>query len=235
MGVGVQGVFLRSNGVDRRAEQYGTMALVTAATSGVTYRTAWAKLNWGGSLLDFWDDLSSDGMLENREIAGVDDPMASLAVSMDVPPQGTQEVTFLLTWHFPNRQTWTPARKPEAQGGSTEGTRSDADRIGNYYTTQYSDALDVAAQTAARLVDLEAETMLFVRSLCDSELPTIVKEAALYNLSTLRTQTCFRTEDGRFYGWEGCDDKHGWCHGSCTHVWNYEQATAFLFGELACS
>ena len=68
---------------------------------------------------------------------------------------------------------------------------------------------------------------------CASDLPEVVKEAALFNLSTLRTQTCFRTEDGRFYGFEGCGNRGGCCHGSCTHVWNYEQATAFLFGGLA--
>ena len=77
--------------------------------------------------------------------------------------------------------------------------------------------------------------MEFVRSFCESELPPVVKEAALYNLSTLRSQTCFRTEDGRFYGWEGCNDQRGCCLGSCTHVWNYEQATAFLFGALSKS
>ncbi len=66
-------------------------------------------------------------------------------------------------------------------------------------------------------------------------MPDVVKEASLYNVSTLRTQTCFRTEDGRFYGWEGCSDQIGCCLGSCTHVWNYEQATAFLFGDLARS
>ena len=51
--------------------------------------------------------------------------------------------------------------------------------------------------------------------------------------TTVNSATCFRTPDGRFYGWEGCCDRRGCCHGSCTHVWNYEQATAFLFGELA--
>jgi hypothetical protein len=63
----------------------------------------------------------------------------------------------------------------------------------------------------------------------------VIKEAALFNLSTLRTQTAFRTEDGNFFGWEGCEDHKGSCHGSCTHVWNYEQGTAYLYGSLARS
>jgi len=129
-------------------------------------------------------------------------------------------VTFLVTWHFPNRITWTPKN-------------NDQDRIGNYYTTVYKDAWDVAERVAPQLGDLEKKTAAFVAAFCGSSLPDPVKEAALFNLSTLRTQTCFRTEDGRFYGFEGCGNKVGCCTGSCTHVWNYEQATAFLFGGLA--
>ena len=87
----------------------------------------------------------------------------------------------------------------------------------------------------SRLAKLETETLNWVRAFCESDLPEVVKEAALFNTSTLRTQTCFRTPDGRFWGWEGCYDKGGCCHGSCTHVWNYEQATAFLFGDLSRS
>ncbi|KPL08956.1 hypothetical protein AMJ85_07445 [candidate division BRC1 bacterium SM23_51] len=224
----LHGVFMESKGVDPKAEQFGTIALVTTAASGATHRTAWAKLSWGDSLLDFWDDFSDDGRLENRDAAGVDNPQASLAVNVEVPPHATKSVTFLLTWHFPNRQTWTRSReKVEGDG--------DPNRVGNYYTTRYRDAWDVAVRTAAALTQLEADTIKFVRSFLASDLPAVVKEAALYNLSTLRTQTCFRTEDGHFFGWEGCNDKSGCCHGSCTHVWNYEQATAFLFGELACS
>src|SRR4029078_3548777 len=110
-----------------------------------------------------------------------------------------------------------------------------APTIGNYYTTQYADAWDVAARTAAGLSELKHQTLRFVSAFCASDLPDVVKEAALYNLSTLRSQTCFRTADGRFFGWEGTWSDAGSCHGSCTHVWNYEQSTAFLFGDLARS
>jgi len=222
----LQGIAMSSKGVDPQAEQWGTLALATTAKRGVTRRTAWANVSWGDTLLDFWDDFSDDGKLEPRRAGGVDAPTASLAVSLTVPPRASRTVTFLLAWHFPNRQTWTPS-----QG---EGCCA-ANTIGNYYTTQYRDAWDVAVKTAAALARLEADTLTFVRSFCDSDLPPEVKEAALYNLSTLRTQTVFRTPDGRFYGWEGCSNAGGCCHGSCTHVWNYEHATGFVFGAIGQS
>lgn len=224
----VRGVFMQSKGVSPDAEQFGDIALTAISKGDVSYRTAWANLSWGDSLLDFWDDLSGDGRLDDREGGGCDDPQASLAVGVKVPPRRTVAVTFLLTWRFPNRQTWTPCKTEDAKACC------DANRIGNYYATRYRDAWDVAVQTAKALPRLEADTVRFVRAFCESDLPAVVKEAALCNLSTLRSQTCFRTEDGRFYGWEGCSDRSGCCHGSCTHVWNYEQATAFLFGDLAC-
>ena len=218
----VQGIFMYSKGVAKKAEQWGTLALTTIAKNNVTYRTSWTPHRWGSSLLDFWDDFSDDGRLEERPATGEDTPMASLAVQVELPPHTTERVIFLVTWHFPNRQTWTPKNNEQ-------------DRIGNYYTTKYSDAWDVAEKLAPQLAELESKTIQFVRAFCDSNLPEAVKEAALFNISTLRTQTCFRAEDGRFYGWEGCSDRGGCCHGSCTHVWNYEQATAFLFGSLAKS
>lgn len=221
-GRNVRGIFMRSEGVVPRAPQWGTMALTTTAKTGVSYRTAWIQQGWGSSLLDFWDDFSADGKLDERDAAKEDTPMSSLAVSVELPPHETKKITFLLTWHFPNRQTWTP------QG-------NEQDRIGNYYTTQYDDAWDVAEKFVPELAGLERKTVQFVRTFCQSDLPQVVKEAALFNISTLRTQTCFRTEDGRFYGYEGCSDRRGCCYGSCTHVWNYEQATAFLFGDLAMS
>jgi uncharacterized protein (DUF608 family) len=212
----VRGLLMSSEGVDPAAESWGTIALTTPVSEICSYRTSWLKDAWGTPLLDFWDDLADDGVLLERTAAG-DTPRASLAVRASIPAGGKREFRFFLTWHFPNRFAWSETR------------------LGNYYTTLYKDAWDAAERTAAEAVKLEEETVAFVSAFCRSDLPEAVKEAALFNLSTLRSQTCFRTEDGHFYAWEGCNDKAGCCFGSCTHVWNYEQAIAFLFGDIARS
>ncbi|MFA6107838.1 MAG: GH116 family glycosyl-hydrolase [Candidatus Latescibacterota bacterium] len=217
---GLTGVLLDSTGVERTAAQWGSLALATTARGQVSCRTAWLAAGWGTSLLDWWDDLSADGSLDEREPGGEEQPTASVAVRFRLAPRGSRSVTFLLAWHFPNRLTWNPK-------GNSE------DLIGNWYAGQHADAWAVLTAVAPRLRKLEERTVRFVRAFCDADLPAEVKEAALFNLSTLRSQTCFRTPDGRLFGWEGCSDRSGCCMGSCTHVWNYEQSTAFLFGDLA--
>ena len=217
----LRGILMSSAGVDPKDEAWGTIALATTAREG-TSRTAWLEAGWGAPLLDFWDDWSADGRLEERAGGGEDMPFGSLTGEIDVPASGSATVTFILSWHFPNRRTWTP--KGDAE-----------DTIGNFYTTRWGDAWQAAEAFGPRLDGLEAETVEFVRAFAESTLPAEVKEAALFNLSTLRTQTCFRTPDGRFFGFEGSSNGSGCCYGSCTHVWNYEQATAFLFGNLARS
>ncbi len=219
---GLEGIVLSSDGVAADHPARGTLALATTARRGVTHRTAWAEYGWSDALLDFWDDFSADGKLEPRT-ATTDTPTASLAVSVEVPPAGERVIEFVLAWHFPNREAWgTPAGEKPAI-------------VGNYYTTQFADAWAVAAHAARHWPALERDTAAFVQSVAASDLPPEVREAALFNLSTLRSQTCFRTADGRFFGWEGCFDRKGSCHGSCTHVWNYEHATAHLFPDLARS
>jgi len=232
----IQGILMSSLGVDKRAEQWGTIALATVAARGVSCRTSWTEGSWNIGLLDFWDDFSADGKLDRRKASNSDNPHASLAVSVEVPPRGSRAVTFLLAWHFPNRYTWTPtgtSGQGEEMSCCEKGKCNPQDLIGNHYATCYRDAWDAARSTASALAKLEERTVRFVRAFCESDLPRVAKEAALFNLSTLRSQTVFRTPDGSLFGWEGCCDRTGCCYGSCTHVWNYEQATAHLFGELA--
>lgn len=219
----LRGIFMDSEGLDPDAEAWGTVAFAIAGPGDVSHRTAWLEKRWGGEILDFWDDFIEDGRLEERQVEKESAPLASIATKLVLPPGTSVQVPLLLAWHFPNRYSWSV---PEEK-------RTADDKIGNYYATRYRDAWDVLERTWPQLDELRRRTLNFVRAFCSSSYPAAVKEAALFNLSTLRSQTCFRTPDGRLFGWEGCSDNAGCCRGSCTHVWNYEQATAYLFGSLA--
>lgn len=211
------GIYMYSDGVDKASPAWGTMALTTPLKGNekITYRTSSAQNSWGNALLDFWDDFSSDGLLTEKKKLIDDDPMASLVVSNTLKAGEKKTFTFYFTWHFPNRFAWSDSK------------------VGNYYTTQYADAWNVVEKEIDRLPTLTQKTLDFVNAFMSSTYPKVIKEAALFNLSTLRSQTVFRTEDGKMFGWEGVMDRIGSCKGSCTHVWNYEQATAFLFNDLA--
>ncbi len=225
VGNGLRGLDMRTDGVPDDAEQWGTLALTVldAPEQSVTARTAWYDVPWGDALLDFWDDFSADGALDDRPPGDADSPTASLAATVKLEPGEERVVTFLLAWHFPNRLTWDVMRTGDAR----------ADWVGNHYATRVPDAWAAAEDAATRLPDLERDTVRFVRAFCDADIPDAIKEAALFNLSTLRSQTAFRSAEGGFYGFEGCFDDAGAGFGTCTHVWNYEHATGFLFGDLA--
>ena len=231
---GMNGLVCSSEGVNKAAQQWGTMALATTARRGLSYTTGWvSKGSRQGvrteslRLEQFWEDFSTDGRLTSRPEKNVDDPRGSLAVSLTIPPRSERSVTFLIAWHFPNRMTWSP------EGPAGDKIDIKKDREGNFYATKFRDAWDVALKTAAALPRLERDTVAFVQSLLDSDLPAEIKESALFNISTLRTQTAFRIESGHLLGWEGTHASAGCCFGSCTHVWNYETTTPFLFGDLA--
>ena len=79
---------------------------------------------------------------------------------------------------------------------------------------------------------LRANTARFSDCFYASSLPPEVVEAVAANLTILKSPTVLRQADGRLWGWEGCSDNNGCCHGSCTHVWNYAQAIPHLFPDL---
>lgn len=239
----VKGIFLDSHGVSKESERYGTVALAILDGQDVTYREEWANYSWGDALLEMWDDFADDGKLSNlvsksgSESKQVNSkgklfetplPIASIADFRILQPGEITEFDFVISWNFPNRHAWLS----NEDGDMSEAPYSQ-DVVGNHYSTLYQDAWDVVIQHKNQLKSYELETLKFVQAVCDADMPEVIKEAALFNLSTLRSQTLFRTSDGHYFGWEGIGDHNGSCHGSCTHVWNYEQATAHLFGAMA--
>jgi len=107
--------------------------------------------------------------------------------------------------------------------------------LGNHYTERFADAWESAQYTAENLPRLEEDSLCYVRSMLASTVPECILNAAMSNVATLRTQTCMRTADGEFHAFEGCSDRYGCGAGTCTHVWNYEQVTSYLFPTLARS
>ena len=182
--------------------------------------------NWRVGPQEFWfRNFAKTGDLGTASEPST--PVGTVSIRQSIPAGAKRRFRFLLTWHFPNR---TPERcawdAPEGRGKTL---------LGNYYCTRFRDARAVAEYVAAHLDELERGTREFVVALQESTLPDVIKEAASANLTTLVSNTSFRIADGSFHGFEGCGDTWGLGFGSCTHVWNYEVATQFLFPSLARS
>jgi len=224
----LQGLFMQNPFLAKTDPLAGSFALAALDAGGahVTYVTGWqGGGRWRVGPLSFWDDFTADGELGPD--APLRDTVGSLAIKRDIAPQSDAQYTFLLSWNFPNR---TPERC-----GWTAPKGHERDVIGNHYCTRFRDAWASAEYAAGRLDQLEKQTRRFAAAMRETTLPGEVREAAMANLSTLVTPTSFRTSDGHFHGFEGCNNSGGCCFGNCTHVWNYEVATSYLFPSLSRS
>jgi uncharacterized protein (DUF608 family) len=226
-GKGIAGLVMSNSSLAPDDPMAGEFVLAASLEGGaeVSCWQGWPAGRWWNAPLHFWDRFSKTGDLgaqpEPHNSVGV------LSLKKTIPSGRSASFQFFLGWRFPNRTPdWIGWAAPEGEGKAI---------IGNFYAARFRDAWEAVTYTAAHLEDLEARTRLFAKALRDSTLPAIVKEAAGANLSTLATTTCFRTADGEFHAFEGSGDSRGCCFGNCTHVWNYETATTFLFPTFARS
>ena len=205
-----------------RDRSMGSYALVTDRAGEISYRVSGITAAWGRNTLDFWDDFTDDGRLQPRnpfKVRGRPEarPLGALCVAKAIPARGKVSFRFAYAWRFPNRYGWSKSI------------------VGNWYAKNYADGWDAAQKIWPQIPELERRTAAFVRAFLSSDEPEAIKDAALSNLSVLKSQTLFRDAEGRLMGYEGMGDTFGWCKGSTTHVWNYEFATGSLFGDLARS
>ena len=82
-----------------------------------------------------------------------DEPRAALSVQFKLAANETRSVEFLLTWDFPNRKDW-----------------DDKTIIGNYYSTLYNDAWDVAEKTLPQITFTRNKDVRFCKSYCKQRL-----------------------------------------------------------------
>ncbi|MBP5286146.1 MAG: hypothetical protein ILO34_08600, partial [Kiritimatiellae bacterium] len=212
---GVKGLFCWSRGVDPASAGWGSFALATDdGEAAVSYREASLPNDWNRTILEWWDDFSADGELGNLPREG-NIPDGGLCLKKTVPAGEKRSFRFAIAWRFPNRFAWSQKN------------------IGNWYCGLYEDGWDAMKKTIGRRAELEKRTLEFTASVAALDMPAEIKEAALSNLAVLKSQTVFREGGGHLMGWEGIFDHYGSCAGSCTHVWNYENAIASLFPDLS--
>ena len=226
---GLTWLHLSSDAFNGSESAFGTLSLGTDAPD-TSVQQYWFRGQWFDQLEVYWQDFTHSGRLKNRtypiEKAGVNN-CATLAAHLSLSPGQSGRVRFIIAWHFPNAENyWDKAycEKCASQGKSTVWK--------NYYATLFADSTDSLKYGLTNWERLWHDTLLFKEALFASDLPPVALDAISANISILKSATVSRLEDGTFYGFEGCHPGAGCCEGSCTHVWNYNQALPFLFPLL---
>jgi len=143
----------------------------------------------------------------------IDSPLIG-GVGRSVTLQPGQSATFIfaITWHFANT-----GNLPVADAAT-----------GRYYSRFFGSADEVAQYVATHYSRLSADTKLWRDTWYDSSLPYWFLDRTIYNTACLATSTSHRFATGLYWGWEGV----GCCPGTCTHVYEFAQATSRLFPDM---
>jgi uncharacterized protein (DUF608 family) len=220
---------------DAPAWQRGDLAIATQG-DGVEHVDYHVRGQWFDSLSRYWREFAKPGSLTERRY----EHSRATAQMWRQPEHGTlarrirvnlgerATVRFAITWNYPSGAVYWFGR---AQPGDPEFL-GEPPTWRNYYATQWADSLACGAEALQRWDELERQTVAFRDSLFGSSTPPEILDAVSGTLGVLRSATIIRLEGGELWGWEGQHIGEGSCEGSCTHVWNYQQALAWLFPAL---
>lgn len=201
----------------------------------------WFRGGWFDPLTICWNNLNTGIIQENKAIeSGA--PGASLFIPVKIAPKDKKTIRLFLSWYTPysSLKIGTDAAKEEDKPNApaccetNDKTCCPTDN-GNYqpwYSKRFSELEDVVSYWLKNYNDLKTKTQTFTESFYASTLPAEVIEAVAANLTIIKSPSVLRQFDGKMWGWEGCGDNWGCCHGTCTHVWNYAQAIPHLFPAM---
>lgn len=218
----------------------GDFAIFTDQNNTVT-DLCWFRGGWFDARSVLWKDIQNFTFA--ADTTTLDSPGASVYVPFILKPGEEKTIKLMMAWYSPHsdlRIALPPVeqtKKAAPTDASCEpGDSCCPDSSGNYYEPWYSerfkDINELVQYWSANYDDLKSKSQLFSQTFYESDLPAEVIEAVAANLTILKSPTVLRQKDGKLWGWEGCFDKGGCCHGSCTHVWNYAQSIAHLFPNM---
>lgn len=219
---GYPAVFMAGK-ADPASPDYRDMTLCCLSPN-VTVQPCWYRGGWQDPIATFWREFSEGRALPARIYAeAAEQDTATLDASLILRPREKRSVRFLLCWNTPNRiNDWSPVK--DAAGRDLVWK--------NYYAVLWENSLASCRYAAENWDSLAARSRAFSDAVLSSTIDKTVLEAALCNLTTLKSTTVMRLEDGSLWGWEGVFEDAGSCEGTCMHVWNYAYALPFLFPRL---
>lgn len=237
---GTKLIFL-SNDLPKDTTEYGDLTIATDCEE-VSYQQYWFRGSWFDNSTVFWQEFAKAGKIANRvykdyrnipvynDVSDDVSDIATLAAHVTLEPQEAKEIRFILSWSNPYMSNhW---QIMQAGLSEEEIARRRAIKWKNYYARLFENSRASALYAMNHFDRLYKETMLYHDAMFQSSLPDCVKDAVTANISVLKSPTCLRLEDGSFYGFEGLRAHMGSCEGTCTHVWSYTYAMAFLFPKL---
>jgi uncharacterized protein (DUF608 family) len=231
---GISAMHLTSDDPDIKDTERGDLSIATDAEL-VEHTDYHFRGQWFDDLAVYWKEFARPGPLPTRHY---DTPRTrhmyfqpehtTLAAKVTVPSGERRTVRFAIAWNFPKGDVYW-AWRPKPDGVIPDRPTPSWT---NYYATQWADSLATATDALTRWDELKRRTLAFRDGLFGSTLPAEVKDAASSTLALLRTATVIRLEGGELWAWEGQHTADGSCEGTCTHVWNYQQALAHLFPAI---
>lgn len=226
-----------SNTQDRKTAEYGDLTIATDHPD-VSHQEYWFRGRWFDNSSVFWQEFSQPGPLPNRiySVPRVNadshdtSDIATLAAHVEISPGDSASLRFVLSWSNPYMRNYWEITHLGLSEDEIARRRSILWR--NYYATLFPDSRASALYGLRDFDRLLNDSLLYKEAIFHSSLPDEVKDAVTANISILKSPTCLRLSDGSFYAFEGVHSQMGSCEGTCTHVWSYAYALAFLFPRL---
>jgi uncharacterized protein (DUF608 family) len=226
------GFILSNTGTKNKPEEQGDFAVYTDE-SKTTVDYCWFQGGWWDALTMAWKKIEKG---DSRGVAAVekDAPGASLYVPFTLGPQESRTIHIYFSLYVPysNLKYGVQSTKPSDTLSADRSANQPSVYYMPWYASRFSGVRDVVRYWKENYTTLKHNTELFTKAFYRSTLPAAVTEAIGNSFSILKSPTVLRQYDGRFWGWEGCNDKAGSCVGNCTHVYNYAQALCHLFPAM---
>ena len=212
-----------SNSKTHGTPNQGTVALSTN-WNDTTVLSQWDRREWFDAVQALWNAFLAAGRLEGGP-AGDHQHRSpgSLGACFSLEPGEEVEVPFYISWSFPVSAKYWDQKEYKDH------------RWTPHYAKKWPTAVEAAEGFFRDFDSLRDRTLKFEQAFFTSDLPTDVLLSVSATASILHSPTVLRLEDGTFWAWEGCSGREGCCSGTCSHVWNYALAHAYLFPEMQLS